>query len=111
MSSWQNVSQAKSQPFSFYLDQAAKSSDEPSRLNSVAPRGILRTAAISLRSGWQWLQRTRAAQTSARRLRVTETVSLGEKRFVSIVQVRHTVPYRQFRHKCSPTRPTGSAPW
>jgi hypothetical protein len=35
---------------------------------------------------WAWVQ-TRYAQTAIKRLRVAETVSLGEKRFVSIVNV------------------------
>jgi len=35
---------------------------------------------------WAWVQ-TRYAQTAVKRLRVAETVSLGEKRFVSIVNV------------------------
>ncbi len=35
----------------------------------------------------QWLQEKRKAQIAAKRLRVCETVSLGEKRFLSLVQV------------------------
>ena len=85
-----NVSHAESQPFSFYLEHAAKSSDGLRTASLMASRGILRTAASTLCRGWQWLQRTRAVQGSARRLRVTETVSLGEKRFLSIVQVDDT---------------------
>jgi hypothetical protein len=47
----------------------------------------LRTALIVLRSAWKWLERKRTQQLTSRRLRVAETVSLGEKRSVSIVQV------------------------
>jgi hypothetical protein len=36
--------------------------------------------------GWAWFQ-AKLAQTATKRLRVAETVSLGEKRFVSIVNV------------------------
>jgi hypothetical protein len=35
---------------------------------------------------WSWLQ-TKCAQTTTKRLRVSETVSLGEKRFVALVNV------------------------
>jgi flagellar biogenesis protein FliO len=35
----------------------------------------------------QWIERKRTEQFSSRRLRIAETMSLGEKRFVSIVQV------------------------
>lgn len=35
---------------------------------------------------WGWLQ-TKCAQTTTKRLRVSETVSLGEKRFVALVNV------------------------
>jgi flagellar biogenesis protein FliO len=36
---------------------------------------------------WDWIQTRRFARPSTRRLRVAETVSLGEKRFVAVVQV------------------------
>jgi flagellar biogenesis protein FliO len=36
---------------------------------------------------WGWLRARQVAQSSSRRLRVAETVSLGEKRFVAVVQV------------------------
>jgi hypothetical protein len=36
---------------------------------------------------WKWLQAKQAQQFAMKRLRVTETISLGEKRSVSIVQV------------------------
>ncbi len=49
--------------------------------------GILRAAFQHGRTAVEWLQQRRVQQLSSRRLRVTETVSLGEKRFVSLVQV------------------------
>jgi flagellar biogenesis protein FliO len=36
---------------------------------------------------WQWLHARRVERSSDKRLRVAETVSLGEKRFVAVVQV------------------------
>jgi len=40
-----------------------------------------------LRAGLRWLERKRATQASSRRMRIRETISLGEKRTVSILQV------------------------
>jgi len=61
-----------------------RSSVQPLQQNSPH---ILRSSFGHLRSAWRWLERKRAQQVSTRRLRVAETISLGEKRFVSIVQV------------------------
>lgn len=36
---------------------------------------------------WQWLQQQRQTQQRNKRLRVSETVSLGEKRFLAVVQI------------------------
>ena len=44
---------------------------------------LLREAALA----WQWIESKRTQQNSLRRLRVAETISLGEKRFVSILEV------------------------
>ncbi len=55
--------------------------EEPRRQGSVD---------LPLRKIWRWLQGVgsmRLLQVKPRRLRVAETVSLGEKRFVSIVEV------------------------
>ena len=38
-------------------------------------------------SVWKWLAHKRSLQLAAKRLRVAETIQLGEKRFVSILQV------------------------
>lgn len=48
---------------------------------------ILRRASAYLQAGWKWLELKRTQQLSSRRLRLAETISLGEKRSVSIVQV------------------------
>jgi flagellar biogenesis protein FliO len=40
-----------------------------------------------LSRAWGWLQSRQVARSNTRRLRVAETVSLGEKRFVAVVQV------------------------
>lgn len=48
---------------------------------------ILRTGYRYIQAGWRWLERRCAQQVSSRRLRLTETISLGEKRSVSIVSV------------------------
>lgn len=40
-----------------------------------------------LQAGWRWVERKRSQQISAKRLRVAETISLGEKRTLSIVTV------------------------
>ena len=45
------------------------------------------TATGLLSRAWRWIQERQAARSTTRRLKVTETVSLGEKRFVAVVQV------------------------
>jgi flagellar biogenesis protein FliO len=47
----------------------------------------LRTRTGLLSRMWRWLQARKVARSSTKRLRVAETVSLGEKRFVAVVQV------------------------
>jgi flagellar biogenesis protein FliO len=45
-------------------------------------------AGVGLLSrAWAWFRAKQLAQSSTRRLRVAETVSLGEKRFVAVIQV------------------------
>ena len=84
------------------------SSKAPSRLKQVS-RQVITTGDMpsaqpvaaarsfgallqKLQLGWHWLQVNSKVrmQTKSRRLRVSETVSLGEKRFVSIVEVDGT---------------------
>lgn len=50
------------------------------------PRARKQPGPSPLLRAWSWLQ-VKVAQTTTKRLRVAETVSLGEKRFVSIVSV------------------------
>lgn len=47
----------------------------------------LRSQTGLLSRVWRWVQARRVERSSDRRLRVAETVSLGEKRFVAVVQV------------------------
>ena len=55
-------------------------------LASEASLSTLRSHTGLLSRAWEWLQSRNVAR-SSRRLRVAETVSLGEKRFVAVVQV------------------------
>ncbi len=62
----------------------------PSSVSSrPASSGVLtlRMALKKLQAGWRWVERKRSQQISAKRLRVAETISLGEKRTLSIVTV------------------------
>jgi hypothetical protein len=52
----------------------------------LEPREQRRPIQPTLARAWAWI-RAKYAQTATKRLRVAETVSLGEKRFVSIVIV------------------------
>ncbi len=59
---------------------------------TASPRAIPQSALIldaiaKIRMAWRWVERKRAMQLTSRRLRVAETISLGDKRFVSILQV------------------------
>ncbi len=64
------------------------------RASAPTPRAtgptLAQTIEVHLRSAWKWLERRRSAHFAARRLHVTETLSLGEKRFVSIIEVDGT---------------------
>ena len=51
---------------------------------------LIQALGRHVRSAWTWLERRRSAHFAARRLHVTETLSLGEKRFVSIIEVDGT---------------------
>jgi flagellar biogenesis protein FliO len=52
-----------------------------------AELSTLRSQTGLLSRLWRWLQMRRAERSGDKRLRVAETVSLGEKRFVAVVQV------------------------
>jgi flagellar biogenesis protein FliO len=60
-------------PFPVIAGEASLSTLQP-------PTGLLSRA-------WKWMQGRQLARSNTRRLRVAETVSLGEKRFVAVVQV------------------------
>lgn len=58
---------------------------------AAKPR-VAKVASIQAHPGlctraWQWIQSKRATGSGAKRLHLAETVSLGEKRFVAVVQV------------------------
>ena len=55
------------------------------RTSGLGP--LAHTVVAHAATAWTWLERKRTQQLASRRLRVAETISLGEKRFVSIVQV------------------------
>jgi flagellar biogenesis protein FliO len=52
-----------------------------------AALSTLRSQTGLLSRVWRWMQARHVERSSDRRLRVAETVSLGEKRFVAVVQV------------------------
>jgi flagellar biogenesis protein FliO len=52
-----------------------------------ASLGTLRGHTGLLSRAWEWLRARQVTRSNTRRLRVAETVSLGEKRFVAVVQV------------------------
>lgn len=56
-------------------------------LADEASLSTLRTPTGLLSRAWGWIQARQVARSSTKRLRVAETVSLGEKRFVAVVQV------------------------
>lgn len=63
--------------------------DKQERVRGIAPaRLTLSDRGIALvTGGWDWFQVRRRAQTRPGRLRVAESVSLGEKRFVAVVEL------------------------
>lgn len=80
----QAAQEAGSQP----SDQASSSvlaATDPKRMPASAQRGALQDTMpfANVRRGFKWLQLGRARK----RLQMLETVSLGEKRFVALVQV------------------------
>jgi flagellar biogenesis protein FliO len=56
-------------------------------LAAEASLNTLRSHRGLLSRAWGWLRARNVERSSTRRLRVAETVSLGEKRFVAVVQV------------------------
>ena len=58
-----------------------------SRRTATSGAITLQVVFEKLQAGWRWVERKRSQQISAKRLRVAETISLGEKRTLSIVTV------------------------
>jgi hypothetical protein len=65
------------------VHQAPRAATLPAR---AITRQLQRPAPGMMQSAWSWLHR-KYALTGTKRLRVAETVSLGEKRFVALVRV------------------------
>lgn len=59
----------------------------PSQPTHLAALNKLQEVFNGVQAAWRWVERKRSQQLSAKRLRVAETVSLGEKRTVSIIMV------------------------
>jgi Flagellar biosynthesis protein, FliO len=87
MSPVQSAARAANQqiwPEGLRISEAVHASEQAARIPYA---DTLRTVSQYLQAGWKWLERKRTQQLSSRRLRLAETISLGEKRSVSIVQV------------------------
>lgn len=52
-----------------------------------APLKKLQNASDLVSRAWNWFRERQAARSSSKRLQVAATVSLGEKRFVAVIQV------------------------
>jgi len=52
----------------------------------ASSKAVLRATGL-LSQLWLWIQAKKLARSQSRRLQLVETVSLGEKRFVALVQV------------------------
>ncbi len=50
---------------------------------ATSPSGV--AWAVALKNSWQWVQRA-VKPRKARRLRVCETLSLGERRFLAVIE-------------------------
>jgi hypothetical protein len=88
MTSWQSVGKADhSQIWPGGLRVTEVQDKSPASSRNDIGGAALRTAITYLKAGWSWIERKRTSQLSSRRLRVAETISLGEKRSVSIIQV------------------------
>ncbi len=75
--------------FAHLLAEAKMSGGPRGRIigsSRTSPLTLLRPMLDHVLSAWSWLEQRHSGQLAARRLRVAETVSLGEKRFVSILE-------------------------
>ena len=66
------------------------SAPSPRATGDTPVQALVQALGRHVRSASKWLERRRSAHFAARRLHVTETLSLGEKRFVSIIEVDGT---------------------
>jgi flagellar biogenesis protein FliO len=55
--------------------------------STATPAKTIQNAAGLLSRAWEWIRTRQMARSNTRRLQVTSTVSLGEKRFVAVIQV------------------------
>ena len=69
------------------LEAVSLTTTRPSQTASPMLRQFCRQAIASARRVWCWLRMRPEWQLKSKRLRLCETVSLGEKRFLAIVQV------------------------
>jgi len=61
---------------------------QPFEVSRIAnSSATIQNATGLLSRAWRWIRDRQVARTSTKRLQVTSTVSLGEKRFVAVVQV------------------------
>jgi len=67
-----------------YEQNSARAFSISPRKTSLRPFG---NSGGLLSRAWSWIRSRQAGRTSARRLQVATTVSLGEKRFLAVIQV------------------------
>ncbi len=58
-----------------------------SQLSTKAPLAVLKPYTDAFRHAWEWIQSKRVARASQRHLQIMETVSLGDKRIIALIQV------------------------
>ncbi len=63
------------------------SNHEFSLLPSTAPCGVWRKICELCGRGWQFLQTKTKVRSDAKQLRLVESISLGERRFIAVIQV------------------------
>lgn len=77
-------------PGTWQNEQPSSSAGDPSRPTTTARASAFapgRPLWHTIRRTWSWLHRQNRLVRKDRRLRVSETVSLGDKRFISLVEV------------------------
>lgn len=58
----------------------------PASAFSQTTRALRRVMCL-MAAGWKWVVRQQQSRSHARRLRLEETISLGQKRFLALVQI------------------------